>query len=355
MNVASRADRLRDRLGDLGVDALVLSAPADVRHVTGFSGEGWVVLAPHTVLVTDGRYTLRAQREAPEVEIEVRTGPITEPIARRLSEHGAKRVGFQADHLTVSQRDLLQQGLTGVELVPLKTVLREARMIKDREELKRLGRAIAATDEAFVRVAQLARPGLTEKELALEVERQLLLAGGDKLSFDTIVASGPNAADPHAEPTGRKLRARDIVKLDFGAQVAGYHADLTRTIFLGEPTRKQRKIYQIVLEAQRAAIDAVHPGMAAKDLDKVARDVIAEAGYGDRFGHGLGHGVGLEVHEGPGVSQTSEDTLAVGMTITIEPGIYLPRWGGVRIEDIVLITEDGCQVLTKAPKWAFAT
>lgn len=350
MSPALRTDRLRERMGELGVEALVLSAPADVRYVTGFSGEGWAVLAPETVLVTDGRYALRAEREAPGVEVEVRTGAITAPVTRRLSARGAKRVGFQADHLTVSQRDGLQEGLNGIDLVPLKGVLREARMIKDAEELKVLRRAIAVTDTAFARIAEAARAGMTEKELALEVERQLLLAGGDRLSFDSIVALGPNAADPHAEPTGRKAKARDLLKLDFGAQVAGYHADLTRTIFLGQPTRKQRGIYQVVLEAQRAAIKAVRPGMAAKELDQVARDVIAQAGHGDRFGHGLGHGVGLEVHEGPGVGQSSEDTLAAGMTITIEPGIYLPGWGGVRIEDIVRVTESGCEVLTRAPK-----
>lgn len=349
MSAALRADRLRERMGELGVEALVLSAPPDVRYVTGFSGEGWVVLASKTVLVTDGRYTLRAEREAPGMEVEVRTGAITGPVARRLSEQGAKRAGFQADHLTVSQRDSLQEGLDGIDLVPLKNVLREARMVKDAGELKALRRAIAATDAAFTRIAEAAHPGMTEKELALEVERQVLLSGGDRLSFDSIVALGPDAADPHAEPTDRKAKKRDLLKLDFGAQVAGYHADLTRTIFLGQPTRKQRDIYRIVLEAQQAAIEAVRPGMAAKDLDQVARDVIAQAGHGDRFAHGLGHGVGLEVHEGPGVGQSSEDTLAAGMTITVEPGIYLPGWGGVRIEDIMLVTETGCEVLTQAP------
>jgi Xaa-Pro aminopeptidase len=353
VSLSPRADRLRERFDQLAVDALVLTAPSDVRYLTGFSGEGWVVLAPETVLVTDGRYTLRAQREAPGLEVEVRTGAIHEPVARRIADRKAKRVGFQADHLTVAARDALQEKLDGSTLVPLKAVLREARMVKGPDELSALRRAIAVTDRVFGRMVERLAPGISEKLAALDVEQQILDAGGDRLAFESIVAFGPNAADPHAEPTHRKLRTRSLVKLDFGAEVRGYHADLTRTIFVGQPTRKFRDTYRIVLEAQQAAFAALRPGVPAKEVDQAARDVIVKAGHGDRFTHGLGHGVGLDIHEGPGIGQTSEDTVAAGMTVTIEPGIYLPGWGGVRIEDVVLVTEKGCRILTKAPKLKF--
>lgn len=350
MSSATRAERLRGRLEELEVDAVILSAPANLRYVTGFSGEGWGIVDAQTAIVTDSRYELRARDEAPEALLIVRTGGIKGPVSEYLSESKAERVGFEADHLTVSQRDELAEELNSTELVPLKGLLREARMVKDTDELATLRRAIEATDQAFAQVTASLEPGISEKELALEIERQVLLADGDKLSFDTIAASGPNAAHPHAEPSARTLEPGDVVKMDFGAQVGGYHADLTRTLFLGEPDEKQREVYRTVLEAQTQAINACCAGMSAKDLDGVAREVIKAAGYGDAFGHGLGHGVGLQVHEGPTVGQTSEETLEPGMTITIEPGIYLEGWGGVRIEDIVLVTEDGCRVLTEATK-----
>jgi Xaa-Pro aminopeptidase len=350
VSFATRAQSLRDRLEELEVDTVVLSAPASVRYVTGFSGEGWGIVDDSTTVITDSRYNLRAKQESPDAELIVRTGNMKGPVCEYLTESEAERIGFEADHLTVSQRDELQEELDGIELVALKSLLREARMVKDEEELDLLRRAIAATDRAFAEIAGTLEPGITEKQLALEIERHLLLAGGDKLSFDTIAASGPNAAHPHAEPSDRELQSGDVVKLDFGAQIRGYHADLTRTLFLGEPDEKQCEIYRTVLEAQTQAIKACRAGMSGKDLDSVAREVIEAAGYGDAFGHGLGHGVGLEVHEGPTLGQTSEDTLAAGMTVTIEPGIYLEGWGGVRIEDVVLVTDDGCETLSAAAK-----
>jgi len=350
---AARADRLRDRFDELNVEAVVLSSPPNVRYVTGFSGEGWALLGEGLVLVTDGRYTLRAEREAPGVEVVARTGSMKDAVADRLKASGAKRVGFEADHLTVSARDELRQALRGIRLVPCKGLLREPRMVKDANEIRLLRRAIAVTDQAFAHVVRRLKAGLTEKQIGLEVERQLLLAGADKLSFDPIVAGGPHAADPHAEPGTRALRRGDNVKLDFGGQIRGYHADLTRTVFLGPPTKKQRAIYQVALEAQRRAIDACRPGVTCKEVDAAARDFIKEAGYGESFSHGLGHGVGLEVHEGPSLSHTSKDTLAPGMLVTVEPGIYLKGWGGVRIEDVVLITKKGREVVTQAPKLKF--
>lgn len=350
MSLPGHAERLRHELGELGVDAVIVSAPANLRYVTGFSGEGWGIVDQAVTIITDSRYQLRAEQEAPDARLIIREGDIKKFVRECLSESGAERVGFEGDHLTVSRRDDLQAELETVELVPIKSLLRDARMIKTEDEIEKLRRAIAITDTAFDEVAGGLGPGITEKELALEIQRRVLLAGGDKLSFDTIAASGPNSAHPHAEPSDRQLQPGDTVKMDFGAQVGGYHADLTRTVFLGEPDAKQREIYQAVLEAQTQAIEACQPGMLGQELDGIAREVIEEAGYGDSFGHGLGHGVGLQVHEGPTLGQTSEDTLAPGMVMTIEPGIYLEDWGGVRIEDVVLVTEDGCEVLTSAPK-----
>ena len=350
MNSADRPQRLRERFEELEADAAILSATPDAQWVSGFSGEGWVIVDEGLVIVTDGRYDLRAQRESPGAEILVRSGGFKEPVRDRLVEKGVKRVAFQSDHMTVNSRDELAEFLDGIELVPVKQILRTERMVKDAEEIEVLRRAIAATDAAFEATTAWLEAGVSEKEAALEVQRQVLLNGGDKLSFDTIAAFGPNSADPHAEPTDRTLELGDNIKLDFGAAIAGHHADLTRTVFLTEPDEKQREIYNIVLQAQLAAIDAVKPGIEGKAVDAVARAVITEAGYGELFTHGLGHGVGLQIHEGPGLGQTSEDTLEAGMMITIEPGIYEKGWGGVRIEDIVRVTDDGREVITKAPK-----
>jgi len=350
VRTTGRLGRLRDRFDELKIDALIVSSPPNVRYVTGFSGEGWAVIDSRASIITDGRYTLRAEREAPRIECLCRDGSMRDAVVNRLKEGGARRVGFEADHLTVTARDDLKKGLRGIALVPLKGILRAARMVKDANEIKLLRAAIAATDKAFAKIVKGLRPGLTEVEIALEIERQLRLAGCAGPGFPSIVAGGPNSADPHAEPTRRKLRRSDNVKLDFGGIVEGYHADLTRTVFLHEPTKKQREIYNVVLEAQRRAIEACRPGVACKDVDAAARDCIKDAGYGDNFSHGLGHGVGLEIHEGPGLGHTSEDTLQPGMLVTVEPGIYLNGWGGVRLEDIVLITARGHEVITQARK-----
>jgi len=284
------------------------------------------------------------------VEVICRDGSMRNVVVERLKRGGATRVGFEADHLTVSTRNDLKQGLRGIALTPLTAVLRAARMVKDAQEIRLLRKAVAATDTAFLRVSEGLEPGMTEVDVGLEVGRQLRLAGADGPGFESIVAGGPNSADPHAEPSRRKLRLSDNVKLDFGGVVKGYHADLTRTVFLREPTSKQREIYSIVLEAQLRAIDACRPGAGGKEVDAAARDFIKAAGHGEAFSHGLGHGVGLEIHEGPGLGHTSTDVLQPGMLVTIEPGIYLNGWGGVRIEDVVLITPTGHEVLTQAPK-----
>ena len=350
MKTDGRVDRLRRRFDELKVDALVVSSPPNVRYLTGFSGEGWAVVDAGLSLVTDGRYTLRAEREAPGLEVICRNGSMRDTVVERLKNGGATRVGFEADHLTVSGRNDLKKGLRGVALVPLTGLQRTARMVKDAQEVKLLRQAIAATDAAFLRVSESLTPGMAEIDIAEEIARQLRSAGADGPGFGSIVAGGPNSADPHAEPGRRKLKLTDNVKLDFGGAVRGYHADLTRTIFLREPTKKQREIYNIVLEAQRRAIEACRPGAIGKDVDSVARGCIKDAGYEKAFSHGLGHGVGLEIHEGPGLGHTSQDVLQPGMLITVEPGIYLNGWGGVRLEDIVLITPKGHEVITRAPK-----
>lgn len=350
MRRSSRVGQLQDRFDELKVEAIILSCAANVRYLTGFSGEGWIVLDQRLTLVTDGRFTLRAEQEAPGIEVLCRDKSMHEAVADRIKQGGATRVGFEADHLTVSARNELKRRLRGVKLVPLTGVLRAARMVKDASEIKLVRDAVAATDRAFAKIAKTLSPRMTEVELALEIERELRRAGADGPAFDAIVASGPNSADPHAEPTGRRLGVRGNLKLDFGGIVRGYHADLTRTLFLGKPTRKQREIYQIVLEAQQRAIAACRAGITGQELDAVARNFIKEAGYGEAFSHGLGHGVGLEIHEAPSLGHTSRDVLAPGMIVTIEPGIYLKGWGGIRIEDVVLITGRGHQIMTKAPK-----
>ncbi|MGQ9729837.1 MAG: M24 family metallopeptidase [Candidatus Zipacnadales bacterium] len=353
MNVFPRVARLCSRFSDLGVEAVIVTAPANIRYLTGFSGEGWVLVDEAAVIITDGRYMLRAEEEAPEVEVIECKNTVKASAIEWLEAKGVRRVGFEADHLTVAVRDDLQQALPTVQLVPLNLLLSKDRVAKDADEIELLRKAVAVTDEAFGKIAQNLQPGVTEVELALEIQRQLLLAGAERLAFEVIAASGPNSADPHAEPTHRVLQEGDIVKLDFGAAIGGYRADLTRTLFLGDPDAQQQEIYRVVLEAQLAAIESCAPEALGRDADAVARQIIKEAGYGEQFRHSLGHGVGLQVHELPRLSTNSEDVLRPGMVVTVEPGIYLKEWGGIRIEDIVLITEEGHEVLTRAPKLDF--
>jgi Xaa-Pro aminopeptidase len=347
-----RRRSLADRLHDVGVDALLVTTLPNVRYLTGFTGSnGQVVVRPSGALFfTDGRYTEQARREVPDVERITYPAGFGAVLASRLADQGIDRLGVEAGNVTLAFHRKLSEHMDGVELVETDGVVERMRWSKDPEELQALNEAQAATDLAFDDLLDVIAVGMSERELADKLERLLRRDGADGLAFDSIVAFGESAAEPHHEPGDRRLEEGDVIKLDFGAIWGGYHADMTRTVAFGSPATELKKIHDIVRQAQQAGIDAVRSGIPGGVVDAAARRVIEDAGYGDRFGHGTGHGVGLEIHEGPRVGHDVDDELPVGAVVTVEPGIYVPALGGVRIEDMVEITEDGGRVLGSSPR-----
>jgi len=347
-----RLTKLREALAAEGLDAILITQPENRRYLSGFTGSAGVLLISQdqAVLATDFRYYEQVEKQAPDFRLAKITDKFKTLLPELVQQVGAKRVGFESVHLTVDQHQEWQEVAEGFELVPTKEWVEKIRAVKDEDELGKIEKAIALADQAFAHIVSFIEPGMTEKEVAWELEVFMRTRGAEKLAFDIIVASGPNGAMPHATVSERVIRAGEPVVMDMGARIDGYNSDLTRTVCAGRPDGKFREIYDIVLEAQRAAEQRVRPGMTGKQADAIARQVIEEAGYGDNYGHGLGHGVGLAVHEKPGVGRLSEDVLEPGMVFTVEPGIYLTDWGGVRVEDIVVMREDGVEVLTRASK-----
>ena len=352
-----RLERFVARLPDRDLDAVLVSAPENRRYLSGFSGSAGQLLISRNraVLATDSRYSEQATNQASEFQVhQVRGG--WGWLLEELKESGVKRVGFESQDMTVSSYNSLldaikaESGLSGISLIPVAGLADDQRIIKDGNELGLLQRAIDASDAAMETVCPLIAEGMTEREVAWRMEMAMRDAGADTISFDTIVAAGPNGAMVHHQPTDRAIQRGEPIVIDMGAKVGGYCSDITRTVIVGEPDEMFHKIYGIVLGAQLAAINTVQIGMTGEECDSLARDVIAEAGYGDNFGHSLGHGVGLAIHENPRVSPKSTDSLDLNTVFTVEPGIYISGWGGVRIEDIVILGEDGATPLSKASK-----
>jgi Xaa-Pro aminopeptidase len=351
--MAHRLPRVRARLASLDADGLLLSALPNIRWACGFTGSNGLLLvtADAAQFVTDGRYREQARREVDGAEILISS----EGLMRRLVEadllDGLGEVVIQADDVTVAAYRQLREHCPSVDWRPESSVLRALVAQKEASEVDRIRRAQAVTEEVFDVILEELRPGRTEQEIAAEITYQHLRRGAEKMAFDPIVASGPNGAQPHARPTSRSLQAGDLVVLDMGAVLDGYASDMTRTVAVGDPSAAARTGYGVVLEAQRRALEAARAGMTARELDAVARSHIEDAGLGDYFAHGLGHGLGLEVHEWPRVSRTSDDELPVGACVTIEPGVYVPEEEyGVRIEDIVVLQEEGARNLTRTGK-----
>jgi len=355
MEVASRLARLRTVVDEAGCDGLVVGHLTNVRYLTGFTGSAGLLLvrAEHAVLVTDGRYGEQAREQIGDAGVEVDVvvaGAERHEIAAAWAV-GLRRLGLEAEHVSwAEQRRLATDWFPDAELVPTEGLVERLREHKDAGELARIEAAAAIADEALARLRPRLAERPTEREVAAELEAEMRRLGADGPSFDTIVASGPNAARPHARPTDRRLGEGDLVVIDAGALVDGYHSDMTRSYVLGDPTPIQQRMLSVVTEAQAAGVAAVRAGVAARDVDEACRSVIAAAGWADAFVHGTGHGVGLDIHEAPRVAATSDATLAAGHVVTVEPGVYLPGHGGVRVEDSVLVTTDGCRVLTHAPK-----
>jgi Xaa-Pro aminopeptidase len=352
MDHSLRRKHLAARLSELGVDALLVSHLPNVRYLTGFSGSnGQVVVGTAgSVFLTDGRYTEQARHEVPDLERVTYLEGFERTLGAAIGELAVRALAFEAHVVTYRSWATLGERLDGVELVPADDEVERLRWVKDADELRSLEHAQEATDQAFEAILEKLAVGMSERQVALELELAMRHAGADGLSFDPIVAFGENAAEPHHEPNHRTLQERDVIKLDFGALWGGYHADMTRTIAFGRPPAELRAIHEIVRGAQQAGIDAARSGVSGASVDAASRGVIEEAGYGHCFTHGLGHGVGLEIHEGPRLMRGGDQLLPTGAVVTVEPGIYVPGLGGVRIEDMVEVVEDGCRVLPTTTK-----
>lgn len=353
--IGKRLDNLRAAIEEKRIDGLLISDPDNRHYLSGFVGTaGYLFITRDSaVLTTDFRYTEQAAQQAPDYRIDRISGKL-DWLPGLCAEFGVKKIGFEGDNVTVSQFECFRKAFSdkGTETAfePTTGLTLDLRAIKDEHELGLLSRAIEIGDEAFDEVSDEISPGMTEIEVAERIERAVKSRGAESISFDTIVAAGPNAARPHHRAGDTVLREGQTVVVDMGARYQGYCSDLTRTIVLGDADDKTRRIYDIVLSAQLAAIKLVEAGMTGGETDMVARKVIQETGHGDDFGHSLGHGVGLQVHENPGVGPNSKGELKDGMVFTIEPGIYLQGWGGVRIEDVVVLEQGKARVLSKARK-----
>lgn len=341
---------MRAALPSAGVEALLVTNLTNVRYLTGFSGTNGQVLVHSggAVFFTDPRYAARAGQLVEGAEVAVYPARITDLLGDRLSTHGVTSLGVEGS-MTLAERDDLQERL-GRELVTTSGIVEKLRRTKDADEVALIREAIRIGDEAFAWVRDRLVPGVAEREIALDLEIWMRQNGADGISFPPIVGSGPLSAHIHHAASDRAFEKGDLVLLDFGCTFEGYCSDLTRTAVLGAASDEQLELYALVLEAHNAGIAAVAPGTKGADVDRAARDIIDKAGYGERFGHGLGHGVGLDIHEAPRLHRISEDTLAPDDVVTVEPGVYIPDTGGIRIEDCVLVTESGAEVLGSAPK-----
>ncbi len=356
MDHALRRERLAVRLTELQIDALVVTRLPNVRYLTGFTGSNAqaVVAREGAIFLTDGRYDAQSSHEVPDLERRIYLDERSEHLARACRDLGVGRTGFEREGLTYGEWQRLAEAAAPVELVPTGDAVETLRCLKDADEIAWISRAQESADVAFEQVVLGGglREGMTERELALDLELAMRAAGADDRGFDTIVAFGEQSAEPHHDPSERALRRGDVVKVDFGALAGGYHSDMTRTVSFGEPPARLREIRDVVAAAQQAGIDTVRGGAALRDVDRAARSVVEEAGLGERFAHGLGHGVGLEIHEIPFLRWDSPlgDVLGEGTLVTIEPGVYVPGLGGVRIEDMVEVTADGGRVLARSAR-----
>lgn len=356
-----RITRLRKTLAEQELTAILITGDTNRRYLSGFSGSAGALLitANTALLLTDFRYTLRAEREAPTfLQRQITPDkPLPKLLVELATELGLHRLGFEAEQVSVRQlqkfTEAFHEAQVAVppELVPVDGLVEPLREVKDTAEIAALRRAIAVTDEALAAVLPNLTPEHTERAAAWLLEVALRECGAEALSFPIIVAAGLNAALPHAEPGDELLGTGQPIVIDMGGRVDGYCADLTRTVVVGEPDARFRELYNLVLQAQQQALAQIQPEMEGKAADALTRDYLSAAGFGTAFGHSLGHGVGLDIHEGPRLSRTSADTLQAGNVFSVEPGIYLPDWGGIRIEDLVLLTEAGCEVLSQAPKY----
>ncbi len=353
--MSDRAERLTELFAEAGIEVLLVTDLVNVRYLTGYTGSnGLALIGPQLrMFISDFRYQQQAGEEVDD-SFARRIAPAPQGLLDLVGEAlpaGEMRLGFEADHVSVNQHQRLRAELRDdVELVSTSRLVETLRAVKEHDEVARIKAATALADAAFERLLRERIVGRTERELALALENDMRHHGAERVSFETIVAAGAHGALPHAQPRDVEIGEGDLVVFDWGAELDGYCSDCTRTIAAGNPGPDARQVYELVLEAQLAGLQAVRSGRGGRDVDGVAREVIAASGYAEQFGHGLGHGVGLEVHERPTLSTRSDDELEAANVVTVEPGVYLPGQFGIRIEDLVVVTDDGCEILTSVDK-----
>ncbi len=345
-----KINRIRLLLKEKNLDAILLYKPENRFYLSGFTGSnGYVLISEENFkFITDFRYIEQAQNQCHGFEI-IETDS-SRTIVDILSELNLSKLGIEEDYMTYGQALNFKNKLSEIEMIPLEGALLELRSIKTLDEIKNIEQAASIADKAFEHILKFIKPGLRELDIALELEFFMRKRGASKLSFETIVASGKRSSLPHGLASDKIIEIGDMITLDFGCVYNNYCSDMTRSFVLGKANNKQKEIYNIVLEAQKKSLEAVKPGIRGEQLDGIARTIIKDSGYGDYFGHGLGHGVGLEIHELPHINIRGKRPIESGMVLTIEPGIYIPNFAGVRIEDLVLVTNNGYRVLSKSTK-----
>ena len=347
-----RIAKIKDYLEEKDIDGFLIIKPQNIRYLSGFTGSNGQLLITKSksYLFTDFRYIDQAEQESSGYQIIKQEKKMIDAVKEICLQEKIKEMAFEEDQMVFKMYEAYYQALKPVSFVPASQFLSQIRAIKDQEEILLLKKATALADQAFKHILSYIKPGVKEKDIALELEFFLRKNGAEAKSFDFIVASGSRGALPHGVASDKEIKAGELVTMDFGCIYDGYCSDITRTVGVGKLEDKQKEIYNIVLEAQRAGLDFIQAGVECQNVDSAAREIIARAGYGEYFGHSLGHGIGLEVHENPTLAKGNEQKLQPGMVVTVEPGIYIPRFGGVRIEDMVLIQENYLEILTKSYK-----
>ncbi|UCD71934.1 MAG: aminopeptidase P family protein [Syntrophobacterales bacterium] len=346
-----RINRINGILGDGNLDGILITSLENVHYLSEFTGSDAALVMTENkgYFLTDSRYTTQAREEVLGFEI-IEYQKKIEGLSNIMNDLGLRSIGFEPQNVTYGTHKELVEKVSGGQFIPINERVKNLRAVKDDEEIGRMKRAIDIASNSLRENIWRITPGTQEREIALELEFSMRRNGTDNIAFDTIVASGERSALPHGKPSEKRINRGDLITIDFGARYRGYYSDETCTFLCGKPNRRQREVYQIVKEAHDRAIASIRPGMKAMEVDSFARNWIREAGYGAYFGHGIGHGVGLAVHENPVIGPESKDVVEERMIFTIEPGIYIPGWGGMRIEDMVLVTEKGCEVLTSLSK-----